>query len=63
MELYDLVEITNPNEDNIEFKDGIGIITNIKDDLVELLFIGKKLNELSKSKGGVLFTENEIEGI
>lgn len=61
-EKYDLVKVVKC--DDKEFIDAVGIIKEIHyDNLYELLFIGRKFNDLSFKHGRLLFTDNEIEGI
>lgn len=63
-DLYDLVKVVNPPRNAEEFQDAVGIIKEIHyGNLYEILFIGKKLNELSIKQGRVLFTDKEIEGV
>lgn len=67
MRKYDLVRVVSCEYDST-FNSGIGIITETHKDiddkiLYNLIFIGKKLNKLSDSYGGIMFYENELEGI
>jgi hypothetical protein len=62
MELYDLVKVKRC--DDKEFINAIGIISKVHyKNLFEIIFIGKRLNELSQKHGILLFNEKELEGV
>lgn len=67
MELYDLVRVVK-SEEFTPLVGEPGIITEVHIDiddneLYELIFVGKRNNEVSEGFGGALFYEHELEVI